>query len=69
MENINIKNEKITPFRGIFQVRELFSRYVDFVIDSVLGISCCTSEKVNDTHGAGCYSERARRKPPQQLSP
>ena len=26
--NISIKSEKLTPFGGIFHVRELFSRYV-----------------------------------------
>ena len=37
MAKINIKSEKITPYWGIFQVRELFSRYVGPVIDEVLG--------------------------------
>ena len=30
MAKVNIKSEKITPFGGIFHVRELFSRYVAF---------------------------------------
>ena len=37
MAKINIKSEKNTPFRGIFHVRELYSRYVGPVIDKVLG--------------------------------
>ena len=40
MANVNIKSEKITPFGGIFHVRELFSRYVGPVIDNVLGLRC-----------------------------
>ena len=32
---VQIKSEKITPFGGIFHVRELFSRYVGPVIDEV----------------------------------
>ena len=42
MAKINIKSEKITPFGGIFQVRELFSRYVGPVIDEVLGLRCAS---------------------------
>jgi len=37
-----IKSEKITPFGGIFHVRERFSRYVSPVIDKVLR-DCPTS--------------------------
>ena len=37
MAKVSIKFENNTPFVGIFHVRELFSRYVDFVIDEVLG--------------------------------
>ncbi len=40
MTKINIKSEKITPFGGIFHVRELFSRYMAPVIDKVLGLRC-----------------------------
>ena len=40
MAKVSIKSEKITPFGGIFHVRELFSRYVDPVIDKVLGLRC-----------------------------
>ena len=40
MEKIQIKSEKITPFGGIFHVRELSSRYVGSVIDKVLGLRC-----------------------------
>ena len=35
MAKVSIKSEKITPFGGIFHVRELFSRYVGPVIDEV----------------------------------
>jgi hypothetical protein len=37
MAKVSIKSEKITPFGGIFHVRELFSRFVGPVIDKVLG--------------------------------
>ena len=40
MAKVNIKSEKITPFGGIFHVRELFSRFVGPVIDKVLGLRC-----------------------------
>ena len=40
MANISIKSEKITPFGGIFHVREHFSRFVGPVIDKVLGLRC-----------------------------
>ena len=40
MAKLSIKSEKITPFGGIFHVRELFSRYVGPVIDEVLGLRC-----------------------------
>ena len=40
MANISIKSEKITPFGGIFHVREHFSRSVGPVIDKVLGLRC-----------------------------
>ena len=33
MAKVSIKSERITPFGGIFHVRELFSRYVGPVID------------------------------------
>ena len=32
MAKLALKSEKITPFGGIFHVRELFSRYVGSVI-------------------------------------
>ena len=35
MAKVQIKSEKITPFGGIFHVRELFSRFVGPVIDKV----------------------------------
>ena len=40
MAKIQIKSEKITPFGGIFHVREQFSRFVGPVIDKVLGLRC-----------------------------
>ncbi len=40
MAKVQIKSEKVTPFGGIFHVRELFSRYVGPVIDKVLGLRC-----------------------------
>ena len=40
MAKVSIKSEKITPFGGIFHVREMFSRYVGPVIDKVLGLRC-----------------------------
>ena len=38
MAKVSIKSEKITPFGGIFHVRELYSRYVGPFIDKVLGL-------------------------------
>ena len=35
---VQIKSEKITPFGGKFHVREHFPRFVDPVIDKVLGL-------------------------------
>ena len=40
MAKVSIKSERITPFGGIFHVREQFSRYVGPVIDKVLGLRC-----------------------------
>ena len=40
MAKVIIKSEKITPFGGIFHVREQFSRFVGPVIDKVLGLRC-----------------------------
>ena len=40
MAKVQIKSEKITPFGGIFHVREFFSRFVGPVIDKTLGIRC-----------------------------
>ena len=40
MAKVQIKSEKITPFGGIFHVRELFSSFVGPVIDKVLGLRC-----------------------------
>ena len=34
MAKINIKSEKITPFGGIFHVRNMFSRYAQFQLAS-----------------------------------
>ena len=39
MAKLSIKSEKITPFGGIFHVRELYSRYVGPVIDKVLDVT------------------------------
>ena len=36
LAKVQIKSEKITPFEGIFHVRELFSRFVGPVIDKFL---------------------------------
>ena len=38
MAKVQIKSEKVTPFGGIFHVRELFSRYMAPIIDKVLGL-------------------------------
>ena len=40
MAKVQIKSERITPFGGIFHVRELFSRFVGPVVDKVLGLRC-----------------------------
>ena len=40
MAKVIIKSERITPFGGIFPVREQFSRFVGPVIDRVLGLRC-----------------------------
>ena len=45
MAKVSIKSEKITPFGGIFHVRELFSRYVGPVIDKVLGLRCTCNKR------------------------
>ena len=44
MAKVQIKSERITPFGGIFQVRELFSRFVGPVIDKVLGLRFVTGD-------------------------
>ena len=50
MAKVQIKSEKITPFGGIFHVRELFSRFVAPIIDKVLGIRCeIQTLRVNDS--------------------
>ena len=40
MAKLSIKSERITPFGGIYYVREFFSRYIGPVIDEVLGLRC-----------------------------
>ena len=40
MAKVIIKSERVTPFGGIFPVRKQFSRFVDPVIDKVLGLRC-----------------------------
>ena len=42
MAKVQIKSERITPFGGIFHVRELFSRYMAPIIDKVLGLRCAS---------------------------
>ena len=37
---LHIKSEKLSPFGGIFHMREQFSRFVGPVIDKVLGLRC-----------------------------
>ena len=38
MAKVQIKSEKVTPFGGIFHVRELFSRYMAPIIDKVSSV-------------------------------
>ena len=40
MAKVQIKSERITPFGGIFHVREQLSHYVGPLIDKVLGLRC-----------------------------
>ena len=40
MAKVQIKPERITPFGGIFHVREQLSHYVGPVINKVLGLRC-----------------------------
>ena len=40
MGEVQIKSERITPFEGIFHVREQLSHYVGPVINKVLGLRC-----------------------------
>ena len=40
MAKVQIKSERITPFGGIFHVREQLSHYVGPVIDKVQGLRC-----------------------------
>ena len=50
MAKVSMKSEKITPFGGIFHVREHFSRFVGPVIDKVLGLRCtCSAFKARDS--------------------
>ena len=42
MAKVQIKSEKVTPFGGIFHVRELFFRYMAPIIDKVLGLRCAS---------------------------
>ena len=44
MAKVNIKSEKITPFREIFHVRTPFSRFVGPIIDKVMGLRCTSYE-------------------------
>ena len=40
MVKVAIKSEKLSPFGGIFHMREQFSRFVGPVIDKALGLRC-----------------------------
>ena len=40
MAKVAIKSEKLSPFGGIFHMREQFSSFVGPVIDKVLGLRC-----------------------------
>ena len=40
MVKVAIKSEKLSPFGGIFHVREQFSRFVGLVIYKVLRLLC-----------------------------
>ena len=40
MAKIQIKSEKLTPFRGIFSIMEQFDSTLSSVIDSTLGLRC-----------------------------
>ncbi len=40
MANIQIKSEKLTPFRGKFSIMEQFDSTLSSVIDSTLGLTC-----------------------------
>ena len=40
MANIQIKSEKLTPFRGKFSIMEQFDSTLSSVIDSTLGLRC-----------------------------
>ena len=62
MAKVSMKSEKITPFGGIFHVREHFSRFVGPVIDKVLGLRCTSfgyqySEIVDCPFCSKCYGE------------
>ena len=46
MAKVQIKSERITPFGGIFQVRQLFSRFVGPVIDKKLIRSVLRVQKI-----------------------
>ena len=53
MAKVSMKSEKITPFGGIFHVREHFSRFVGPVIDKVLGLRCTRS--ANKARNSGFF--------------
>ena len=40
MAKIQIKSEKLTPFRGIFSIMEQFDALLAHTIDSTLGLRC-----------------------------
>ena len=54
MAKVQIKSEKVTPFGGIFHVRELFSRYMAPIIDTFLLYSKIISKYIT-TWQDWCY--------------
>ena len=56
MAKLSIKSERITPFGGIYYVRELFSRYIGPVIDEVLGLRCTSyGYQYSEIVGSKCW--------------
>ena len=40
MAKVQIKSEKVTPFRGVFSIMEQFEALLAQTIDSTLGLRC-----------------------------